>query len=480
MKTILQRRTVSVLRSVFVKRIVLPLRLPSFLSGAWLSRLAIFIIFFTASVSSEFGSLQAETILVHFRKFSHQNPWQKGSHYERKIPAVIADSDFILALLPPGEMPLFSEMNPETRPGTRLYIFKHDPETGLALFSHRGKFSSKKQVHFAGAHSPACSRFFSKLEWGHPEFSNAILRMSRQSREESSERKFLYSKNGICGYSDGRWNVPSEYLSAFVHSASSSPIAHPGFSFDDALTVPEKKFYFPDASYGVVVSEVYPGVGPVHNLFPGDAIYSVNGQGFSTPPDRQEILSRILTRNHQIALPGTLVTLGVFRAGKRREITYSLKSYTEEFFFIPSKSGVKAPRYLISGGLFFTELTGAYLKESGDKYRENSDKKLLYLYESFNKKMHPEKNRLVFISRVFPDSSNEGFHDFQDQILESVNDKPVRSLADLKEILKENHDSHIVFRFSGNRIATFEKEQLQSLNQKIISNYNLDKLDNLD
>lgn len=81
---------------------------------------------------------------------------------------------------------------------------------------------------------------------------------------------------------------------------------------------------------------------------------------------------------------------------------------------------------------------------------------------------------------MFPDSSNQGFHDFQDQILESVNDKAVRSLSDLKEILKENRDEHIVFRFSGNRIATFEKEQLQSLNQKILSNYNLDKLDNLD
>lgn len=426
------------------------------------------------------ASLEAETILVHFRKFSHQNPWQKGSYYERKVPAVVVDPDFLLALLPPGELPLFSEMNPDTRPGTRLYIFKHDPETGLALFSHKGKFSSKRKVHLGGTHHSSCSGFFPKLEWSHPDFSNSILRMSRQSREEGGERKFLYSKNIICGYSDGRWNVPSEYLSAFVNGASSNPISHPGFSFDDALTVPERKFYFPDSSYGVVVSEVLPGVGPVHNLFPGDAIYSINGQGFSHQPDKQEILSRILFKNHHIALPGTSVTLGVFRAGKRREITYSLKSYTEEFFFIPSKSGTKPPAYLISGGLFFTELTGAYLKESGDKYRENSDKKLLYLYESFNKKIHPEKNRLVFISRVFPDSSNQGFHDFQDQILESVNDKAVRSLSDLKEILKENRDEHIVFRFSGNRIATFEKEQLQSLNQKILSNYNLDKLDNLD
>lgn len=55
--------------------------------------------------------LKAETILVHFRKFSHQNPWQKGSHYERKVPAIVADQDFLLALLLPGEFPLFSETN---------------------------------------------------------------------------------------------------------------------------------------------------------------------------------------------------------------------------------------------------------------------------------------------------------------------------------------------------------------------------------
>ncbi|MBM9578871.1 serine protease [Leptospira sp. 201903070] len=425
-------------------------------------------------------SLNAETILVHFRKFSHQNPWQKGAHYERKVPAIIANPDFILALLPPGELPLFSEMNPETKPGTRLYIFKHDPETGLALFSQRGKFSEKKRAHFAGVHQSGCSHFFPKLEWANPDFSHSILRMSKHQKEESSERKFLYSKNGICGYSDGRWNIPSEYLSSFLLGASSNPITHPGFYFDDALTVPEKNFYFPDSSHGIVVSEVLPGIGPVHNLFPGDAIYSINGQGFSTPPNRQEVYSRILSRNHHHSPPGTQITFGIFRAGKKREISYNLKPYTEEFFFIPSKSGNKPPSYLIAGGLFFTELTGAYLKESGDKYRENSDKKLLYLYESYNKKSHPEKNRLVFISRVFPDAENQGFHDFQDQILESANDKRVRSLADLKEILNESKDEFVVFRFSGNRIATFQKEQLQSLNQKILSNYNLDKLDNLD
>ncbi|TGM57059.1 S1C family serine protease [Leptospira adleri] len=446
-----------------------------------LNRFLLGRIFYLLFLTLFFGnSLSSETILVHFRKFSHQNPWQKGTHYEKRIPAIIANSDFILALLPPGELPLFSEMNPETKPGTRLYIFKHDPETGLALFSHRGKFSEKKRAHFLGANQSGCTHFFPKLEWAHPDFSNSILRISRHQREESSERKFLYSKNGICGYSDGRWNVPAEYLSSFLYGASSNPISHPGFYFDDALTVPEKNFYFPDSSFGIVVSEVLPGIGPVHNLFPGDAIYSINGRGFSSPPSRQEIYSRILSHNHHHSTPGTAVTLGVFRAGKKREISYNLKPYSEEFFFIPSKSGTKPPPYLIGGGLFFTELTGAYLKESGDKYRENSDKKLLYLYESYNKKSHPEKNRLVFVSRVFPDSENQGFHDFQDQILESVNDKRVRSLSDLKEILNESQDEYVVFRFSGNRIATFQKEQFRSLNQKILSNYNLDKLDNLD
>ncbi|MBE8365198.1 PDZ domain-containing protein [Leptospira borgpetersenii] len=425
------------------------------------------------------GPLKAETILVHFRKFSHQNPWQKGLYYERKVPAIITDRDFLLALLSPGELPLFSETNPETKPGTRLYLFKHDPETGLALFSHRGKFSAKRKSRFGNSRYSPCSKFFPKPEWESPDLSNAIMKISRPSGAEGSERKFLYSKNMICGYTDGNWNIPVEYLFLFLHSSSSNPIVHPGFSFDDALTIPEKKFYFPDSYYGVVVSEVYPGVGPVHNLFPGDAIYSINGENFTHPPDRQEVFSRILTKNQHLILPGSIVTLGVFRAGKRKEVTYSLKNYTEDSFFIPSNSGTKPPSYLISGGLFFTELTGSYLKESGDQYRENSDKKLLYLYESFNKKIHPEKNRLVFISRVFPDPANQGFHDFQDQILESVNNKTVRSLSDLKKILNENQDEYIVFRFSGNRIAAFSREQLQSLNSKILSNYNLDKLDNL-
>ncbi len=440
-----------------------------------------------------FGDVEAKgesefSVLVHFRKYSHHNPFQKGTPFQKKIPAIRLDERTALALLKPGEVPLFAEMHPEESAGRKAYFQKVDVDTGLAILILPEDFGrSKKNFPLAYLEdrprsAGSCSSLFPSQEWASLEFSKSVLPLSRLARKENTEgiRSFLFQGKKVCGFTDGTWNAGSDLLRRFFNSRfnSISPFPHPGFSAESALTPAEEDYYFPKGSVGAVVSEVLPGIGPMHNLFPGDAILSVNGVPVASK-HKQVLYDILLTKKGVSINSGEQVELSLYRDGRKREIRYKLQPYNEDAFLIPESSDKIAPKYLISGGLLFTELTRAYLKEYGEKYKSAGDRKLVYLAESFSRKLHPERNRIVLLSRTFPDEKNRAYQEFQDLILESVNDKIVESVEGLKSAISENKGEFLVFRFSGNKIAVFDKAELKNLDERIKVLYSLDSLDNI-
>lgn len=435
-----------------------------------------------AKADSEFS------LLVHFRKYSHHNPFQKGTPYQKKVPAIRLDERTALALLKPGEVPLFAEIHPEESAGRKAYFQKVDLDTGLGIvllpenFGRSKKFSPIAVIEENPRAVGTCSSFFTNFEWGSLEFSKSILPLSKLARKENQDgtRSFLFSGKKVCGFTDGTWNAGAELLRRFYQSrfSSLSPFPHPGFYAEGSLTPAEEDYYFPKGSVGAVVSEVLPGIGPMHNLFPGDAVLSVNGTPVASK-QKQVLYDILLSKGGSYLNSGEWVTLSLYRDGRKREIRYQLRPYNEDSFLIPESSDKIAPKYLIAGGLLFTELTHTYLKEYGEKYKSTGDRKLVYLAESYSKKLHPERSRIVLLSRAFPDEKNRAYQEFQDLILESVNDKIVDSVEGLKAAISENKDEFLVFRFSGNKLAVFDKSELKSLDERIKSLYSLDSLDNI-
>lgn len=448
-----------------------------------------YVFLFLSFANSEAkGSDPEFSVLVHFRKYSHHNPFQKGIPYQRKIPAIRLDERSAIALLKPGEVPLFAEMHPEESAGRKAYFQKVDVDTGLGILLLPEDFGRSKgffpivSLEDSPRAFASCSSFFPNQEWGSLEFSKSILSLSKLNRKENTEgnRSFLFGGKKVCGFTDGSWNVGSDVLKRFFASrfASASPFPHPGFLAESSLTPAEEDYYFPKGSVGTVVSEVFPGIGPAHNLFPGDAIIAVNGIPVASK-QKQVLYDLLLSQKGRALNTGETVELSLYRDGKKREIRYKLRPYSEDSFLIPESSDRTAPKYLISGGLLFTELTKTYLKEYGEKYKSAGDRKLVYLAESFSRKMHPERSRIVLLSRTFPDEKNRAYQEFQDLILESVNEKLVDSVEGLKIAIQENKGEFLVFRFSGNKIAVFDKAELRQLDERIKSLYSLDSLDNI-
>ncbi|PJZ69068.1 peptidase A2 [Leptospira perolatii] len=467
-------------------------KLSFFHAGAELSKFRFFrssFLFFILLFFTGLESAPEFSLLVHYKKYSHQNPFQKGASFQKRLPAVRIDESTIVTLFKPGDIPLFAEIHPDDAVGRKAYFQKVDIETGLALLvfptesSHLKKRFPIIPLDDSSRSSKGCSYYFPSYEWASLDFSKAILPLSRNGKKEGFEggRRFLFGGGKLCGFTDGSWNASSEVLRRLYSSrfTSVSPFPHPGFISDASLTPSEESYYFPRGSLGTVVSEVLPGIGPVHNLFPGDAILEVNGVPVGSK-DRQALYELILTEHGRPISSGEKITLTLFRDGRKREVSYNLKPYSEDSFLIPERSSKGNPKFLISGGMLFTELTQAYLKEFGDKYKTVGDRKLVYIAESFSRKLHPEKRRIVLLSRIFPDEKNSSYQDFQELILESLNGQTVDSVDGLKSILANSKEEFFVFRFSGNKIAVFTKSELNNLNDRVKAQYSLDQLDNID
>lgn len=422
-------------------------------------------------------------IQVIFKKVSHQNPWVIKEPIRNSGKAISLGKNRYLALSLPNEEPLYGELIHRNKPNAKLRVIKYDKSTGIILFQSDSPQPGSPVTINSGRSSKSCH--YKNFQYINLSFSSVPIRAVKLDRVDLGGKdsdEFFFSKGILCGYLMGSYLIPTEYFEHFVTQQESSPIPHPGFEFESALNSSERSFYFPNQRKGILVTKVFPGFGPNFQLLPGDAIYEINGTPLNRFPDSQlgdRALDLLLRTNHGLKKNQTQTKLKFVRNGRDSEVQYSIQHYSDRDFLVPDSHPYGKPPFLIMGGLFFTELTGSYLKEFGENYRAKSEKKLLYIAESFHSKTHPHRERLVILSRLLLHPNNQGYQEFQDLILDRVNGKNVKNLKNLKNAILSNRSEFTSFEFSGGRTIIFHRDELAQINQDILKNYNLNSLDNL-
>jgi hypothetical protein len=421
------------------------------------------------------------TVEVLFKKVSHQNPWLIREPIHKTSNAIRIQNNKLFTMTIPNEIPLYAELNRSGRANTKLKIERYDRSTGFALLTGDENYGMDLiRIQGVSSHKK-CN--LKRSEYIKLSFSDVPIKAFKLDPNLIKDNEsFLFKKNILCGIIIGNYLIPSEYIEHFVQNTSNFRLAHPGFEFESNLNSSERSFYFPKKRKGIVVTRLYPGVGPNNQLLPGDAIYEINGVSLARFSDSEigdRALDLILRDRSKIRNINSIVHLKFTRNGKEGRVSYSLRPFQDSEFLVPEIHPFGTPPYIITGGLFFTELTGAYLKEFGEDYRKNSEKKLLYILESFHSKSHPHRNRVVLLSRVLPDERNKGYLEFQDLILNSVNGKIVSNLRELKRILSTEQNEFISFEFSGQKTIVFKKDEIPLINQNILRSYKLKSLDNI-
>jgi hypothetical protein len=167
---------------------------------------------------------------------------------------------------------------------------------------------------------------------------------------------------------------------------------------------------------------------------------------------------------------GDSINLKVWRNAGWVNVRYPLTKRLSDIYSMSSNGSLYVPDYLIIGGIVFTELSHDYLN-----LFEGSVGLLDQYMDDLIKDYATERAAPIVVSERFPHKINQGY-EFEDQILKSVNGKPVASLSELRTMLLGNKQSWIKLGFEPTKdIIVFSKEQLWEARDEIIDSYDLEQ-----
>ena len=204
-------------------------------------------------------------------------------------------------------------------------------------------------------------------------------------------------------------------------------------------------------SGGILVTRVNPrGTAGRAGLKDGDVILSVDGMKLDEDGNYRDPLYGLTAIGNLVRVRPTVGSRARFlisRNGKEMELTGTYDRRARDEVAIPTLAFDSQPRYLVAGGLVFQQLTGAYLQEWGDKWTERAPQRLVELFSFQQEKRADPDQKVVFLSQVLPASINLGYQQYSGLVLEKLNGKKIRNLAELAAVLDETKEGSLVFEF---------------------------------
>ena len=144
----------------------------------------------------------------------------------------------------------------------------------------------------------------------------------------------------------------------------------------------------------------------------------------------------------------------VFRKGQLISINLPVSSRRE--LVIPYLLEA-SPRYFIFGPFVFSQTTQDYLERLGNQRPGSIGRKPSPLITRRQDRPAFENEELVVVaSPLFPHRITKGYDDPNRSVISEVNGVPVRNLRHLVELLRDNRDEQISFKFASSGVLTHE------------------------
>ncbi len=244
-----------------------------------------------------------------------------------------------------------------------------------------------------------------------------------------------------------------------------------------------KEYYgLASADTGIVVDSVASSSSGYLALKQEDVILDIDGQkiddaGYCSTPEYGKLsFLWLIGLKHYV---GDTLSVTVMRDKKKTTLKFPLVSSSKASFLIPPEYYDTPPRYYVTGGFLFQELSKAYMRIWGDDWAKKGDKRFLRLLSNEWANPTKDKKRVVILGRVLPASVNAGYHEMNNLVLESVNGREVSDLANMKEVLASLKDEFVVFAFSGNEKIVVKRKDLTDSTQAVLAQYGISRQDNI-
>ncbi|WP_167882826.1 PDZ domain-containing protein [Leptospira yasudae] len=449
-------------------------------------------------------------IKVTYQEPEYHQPWKKKNPRVRRGVGVVTEGNRILipySLLPDATLvevkkySSYSEM--------KAIVFRQDPESNLALlrvekqnffddlvplgFSPVVVFPKQVNVYqldnsgsIQSTAAALLSMDMDQMPLGQVELPVVDLSSSEGLNgfgevviENGKVTGLLYDFTS--GKNSGRI-IPSFIIQKFVHTPGTNVFGYKGFRFRPITDGAVKKYYgMEEGDSGILVADVIPGSSASGVLKLEDVILEFGGKNVDSkgyidhPLYGKQVLSFLAHSGDSFGYSlGKEIPMLVLRDKKKIQLSMKLKPFPYSAVRIPYKSIPNSNDYAVEGGFVFLELSEALLEEWGKDWRSRVDRKLLYLYDysKFHEK-EGDTGRIVLLSQVLPDESNDGFHDFSFKIVEKIDGQDVKSVADLKRNIREGKSNYAVISLDdGNQIA-LDRTKLGEINERIYKSYKI-------
>jgi S1-C subfamily serine protease len=227
--------------------------------------------------------------------------------------------------------------------------------------------------------------------------------------------------------------------------------------------------------HGIAVARVMPGRTGDGALKENDVLLAVDGydlddEGKFTHDVHGRLDASWLFQGRHYA--GERAKARVLRAGKVEEVEFELRPPTAGENLVPERTEGR-PEYLMAGGLVILELT----KELNVGRRSAGGIVLRRYADYAGWDAAGDRTRIVFVDHVLSDPSNKGFDDLSYVVLETVNGKRIREIADVAKALEAAQGAFHVFHFEGvESDFVIPADKLAEINERIAQNYKVTRL----
>jgi S1-C subfamily serine protease len=171
---------------------------------------------------------------------------------------------------------------------------------------------------------------------------------------------------------------------------------------------------------------------------------------------------------------GDKVKLEIWR--DKQNITTSVELDTVYPYLIQGHAYDVRPRYLVYGGLLFQPLN----LELIDAYQP-SDLRLRHFFDFFVlEQIYLEHPEVIVLTNILPDPINTYLGAYRGGIVDDVNGKKIKTLADLAKAFEEPADRFVVNLIGDGPPLVLDPKQVEAARERISTRYNVTKEQNLE
>lgn len=279
--------------------------------------------------------------------------------------------------------------------------------------------------------------------------------------------------------------VPSPVIARFLENAKEKPYTgfpRAGLAFADTRDPQLRAFAaLPDGSGGAYVTRVVRGSPADQAGFrTGDILTRIDGQAIDQDGNYDDPRFGKISLAHYvstIARSGQTIPVIIWRDGAETELQLTiaprdrLGMVSEPYIFDTP------PRYVIVGGVIFTELSRQFLREWGRNWPQDAPLRLVYL-DRYQNELPAEQGKIVFISGVLPGPNTLGYENLGYVVVNEVNGRPIRSLEDVAAAIDNPTDPkfHRIKLAEDPGLVVLDVEGSQAAGEQIKQEYRIPSL----